>query len=156
MYSISSLLLLATFSNALPNLTPRGGYGSEKAVVTTPTTTTTSKQLLPEYAKVWYRTKEEQSSDTTAPSGVTYQCFGPTTDKFPAIDKWLNFNQLWQANEPEILGSNGGNEEYSNFIKEAIEKISLETLVDERLILAVVMQEVRNPPENLYKAEVLT
>lgn len=70
-----------------------------------------------------------------------YKCFGPTMDKFPQSSQWLSYEQLWQVNEPDITTKNGGTQ-YNQFIKNAIDKVSKESSVDKRIILALIMQEV--------------
>jgi hypothetical protein len=133
------LLLLATLSDALPNL-ERRRYGI------------TTLELKPEYQE-WYSEKvqganaenpgiTEDNFEVTTELVNSYQCMGPLMRDFPALDDWpLTFEQLWQINVPEITKKNGG-KRYNGFIKNAILKQSKKNKVDSRLILVMMMQEV--------------
>jgi hypothetical protein len=88
------------------------------------------------------------SIDTNSQSNATqptdpasfYQCSGPLIGEYPSRDQWLSFSDLWEINNPVITTANGGNT-YNNKIKAAVKKVSVDTKVDARLILAMIMQE---------------
>jgi membrane-bound lytic murein transglycosylase B len=62
---------------------------------------------------------------------------------FPAVEKWVPFEKLWEVNEDAITTANKkyGNK-YSSILKDTISEVADETGVNAELILAMVMQEV--------------
>ncbi|KAK5996262.1 hypothetical protein PT974_03016 [Cladobotryum mycophilum] len=90
---------------------------------------------------------------------VFYKGDGSTGAGWPGQDKWGSYSQLWSANVPlmkKSCGWNGWGADNSdaeiNAIGNAIQQISQQTGVDNRFILAVIMQEskgcVRVPTTN--------
>jgi hypothetical protein len=77
----------------------------------------------------------KQEIDTSA-----YQCFKGDINKYPHMDDWVSFSEMWHVNEP--LMRQGSSEKLVNAIKRAIIDTSKASKVDARLILAIVMQEV--------------
>lgn len=76
-------------------------------------------------------------------SSSSYQCFdGTDTDLSP--NTWLPFDDLWRINEPTVLSKNGGDTYIRHYIKEALHQVSSESDVDARLLLTLMMQEVRH------------
>jgi len=69
---------------------------------------------------------------------------GPAS-AFPSMLQWISFDALWNQNAPTMLTSYmwpGNTEQQNEWIREAITQVANESgIVDERLILAVVMQE---------------
>jgi len=67
---------------------------------------------------------------------------------FPAINLWVNFLDMFNANKPSMFescedngwGANDSHEEVGD-IYNAIEAVAAQTLVDHRFILAIIMQE---------------
>lgn len=78
-------------------------------------------------------------------SSGSYQCFQAGLSQDGSPRPWLAFERLWQVNEPTILSKNGGNTYIEHYIKDAILQVSEESHVDARLLLAIMMQEVRSP-----------
>ncbi|KAF2773748.1 hypothetical protein EJ03DRAFT_286022, partial [Teratosphaeria nubilosa] len=76
-----------------------------------------------------------------------YSGDGSTGDDWPAMSSWLSFESLWAANKATFSASctqfdTESNSEAENAsLKSAIQSISNSTCVDQRLILAIVMQE---------------
>jgi len=67
---------------------------------------------------------------------------------FPSTSQWVNFEDMFTANEAAMVQSCGNNNEGANDssdeiadIKSAIESVAAQTLVDHRFILAIIMQE---------------
>ncbi|KAF2751904.1 hypothetical protein M011DRAFT_498324 [Sporormia fimetaria CBS 119925] len=109
-----------------------------------------STQLDPAAQAEWYKPippnalavddpSTERPSESP-PTAILYKCYGPTKEDFPALDMWKSFAEMWAINVIEIEKINGGTQ-YNDAIKQAIIKQSQESLVDARLILAMVMQE---------------
>ncbi|KXT02479.1 hypothetical protein AC578_4203 [Pseudocercospora eumusae] len=73
----------------------------------------------------------------------TYQCFDGNIADYPSPTHWLSFSDMWHINREQILSSNGGNTYLQHYIHEAIVKVSRESNIDARLILALVMGESR-------------
>lgn len=78
-----------------------------------------------------------------------YTCYSPTSWKnFPAKDKWLDWQTMWDYNKANMYNacSNLGlspddNQTQVHQINLAIQQVAQESLVDHRFILAVVVQE---------------
>ena len=92
------------------------------------------------HALQWFQNNLEAGQNT--PTG-NYQCFHGDVRRYPKIDDWLNFDALWDINQPQILSSNGGDTYIEHYIKEAVLQVAGESQVNARLILAAIMQEVR-------------
>lgn len=73
----------------------------------------------------------------------SYQCFNGDISKYPALDDWLSFEEMWNVNAPTISATNGGDADIEGYIKDAITAVAKESNVNSRLILAAIMQEVR-------------
>lgn len=147
MRSSQCLLLFLPFSWALP-FTSYQGYSPSPA------------QLREDLQQKWYSNNtgaeninenftpssaEQASTDALeAPSdpSAVYSCIGPNAEDFPGQDEWLDFDQLWNINEPVITAANEG-EEYNDDLKNAILEVASNSKVDARLILSIIMQEVR-------------
>ena len=70
-----------------------------------------------------------------------YQCFDDAhIDLSP--ETWQSFHHLWRINEATVLSRNGGDTYITHYIHEAIVQVADETVVDARLILVLMMQEV--------------
>jgi len=76
-------------------------------------------------------------------TGIPYYS-GPAS-AFPPMSQWIDFTDLWNQNAPTMLLSNiwpGNTEQQNEWIQQAIIQVAADSvIVDERLILAVVMQE---------------
>ncbi|EMC91759.1 hypothetical protein BAUCODRAFT_49760, partial [Baudoinia panamericana UAMH 10762] len=83
---------------------------------------------------------------------------GTTAQGWPSMSAWTNFESMWTANLPIIsisctqFGEPNNSDQESADVKSAIQSVSSASGVDERFILAVVMQEskgcVRAPTTN--------
>lgn len=91
------------------------------------------------HALQWFQNNLEAGQNT--PAG-TYQCFHGDVRSYPKVDDWLNFDALWDTNQPQILSINGGDTYIEHYIKEAVLQVAGESQVNARLILAAIMQEV--------------
>nr|POE72345.1 hypothetical protein CFP56_12218 [Quercus suber] len=88
----------------------------------------------------------------------TYTGDGTTSAGWPSEDAWANFDSMWSANLKVIsisctqFGQENNSDDESNDLKSAIQSIASSSGIDERFILAVVMQEskgcVRAPTTN--------
>lgn len=132
MLLLSYLLVGAPLVLARPTVAPRGGYAAGINLLRT------------ELQRDWYADYNETESKIHPPQDPTafYSCVGPNVDDFPKQDHWLSYKDLWTINEPVITEANHGNSQYNTLIQEAIEEVSLESKVDARLILAMIIQEV--------------
>ena len=62
---------------------------------------------------------------------------------YPSITEWLSFDKMWEINLPHITSVNSqAGSNFPSLIHDAIQKVSQDSKVDARLILAVVLQEV--------------
>ncbi|MCJ1342370.1 hypothetical protein MMC31_000552 [Peltigera leucophlebia] len=99
------------------------------------------------------------NQDGTGVGSDTYTQYCGNGDAFPPKSKWVSFEQMFNANKPLMFASCG----YNNWgaddsgpeigaIYDSIQEVALETKVDHRFILAVIMQEsggcVRVPTSN--------
>lgn len=144
MRSCQFVLLFVSVAWSMPlTSSAHVGYGS------------TAKQLRADLQGKWYSeadatTPAGQGASTGAltppsdPAGF-YSCVGPKASDFPGREKWLSFGQLWTINQPVITAVNGGGT-YNDALKNAILEVASESKVDARLILVLIMQEVRTPP----------
>ncbi|CAG8936108.1 unnamed protein product [Penicillium salamii] len=66
---------------------------------------------------------------------------GETSDGWPSMTQWKPFDTLWGLNQILISASCDNTEQETADIKDSIQSIAKETGVDERFILAIVMQE---------------
>ncbi|CAG8098457.1 unnamed protein product [Penicillium salamii] len=66
---------------------------------------------------------------------------GETSDGWPSMTQWKAFDTLWGLNQILISASCDNTEQETADIKDSIQSIAKETGVDERFILAIVMQE---------------
>lgn len=83
---------------------------------------------------------------------------GTTADGWPSKSKWTNFESMWSNNMALIsiscteFGEANNSDKESDELKSAIQSVASSSGVDERFILAVVMQEskgcVRAPTTN--------
>jgi hypothetical protein len=87
--------------------------------------------------------------DTKSPSPVPsevasngkrdgYKQYGGKAADFPGKAEWKSFEELWQQNLNWISQSSGA---YAQDIKDSIQSVAQTSVIDERAILAVVMQE---------------
>jgi len=72
-----------------------------------------------------------------------YHCYEGILASYPAMSTWLSFDSLWAANQDTISTQNADNQSIVGLIHDAIIKVSSESTVDARFILAIVLQEVR-------------
>lgn len=130
---ITSLVAMCTVSLAAPtNLHTRDYRGSEASV-------------LPQY-----RAKKAQVSSYGNPTvSNTYTYYRGPASSFPAESTWISFDRLWTENMEIIRNScvwNGwaiNNEErYINWMKGSIWSVAEKSGVDQRVILATIIQEV--------------
>lgn len=77
-----------------------------------------------------------------------YQCYNGDIEKYPGLDDWVSFDEMWKINAPTISSVNGGDAAIEGYIKDAITTVARESNVNSRLILAAIMQEVR--PHSLF------
>lgn len=94
-----------------------------------------------------------------ADSYIFYRGDGSTNAGWPGMGNWYSYDALWNANVPLMRQSCGWNgwgadnsQQEINDINSAIQSLAWETGVDNRFILAIVMQEskgcVRAPTTN--------
>ena len=61
---------------------------------------------------------------------------------YPPHDQWMNFVDMFELNNRVTMSGSGSTAEQIQEIRNAIIQVSLESRVDPRLILAVIIQEV--------------
>ncbi|KAI5359367.1 putative transglycosylase SLT domain 1, Lysozyme-like domain superfamily [Septoria linicola] len=77
-----------------------------------------------------------------------YTYYQGKVDSFPNADDWVSFDHMWKSNKAKMKtactdhswGENNSDDEMDQ-IKDAIQYVSKASLVDHRLILAVIIQE---------------
>lgn len=101
------------------------------------------------------------SSGSGSGLGDTYKQYngdGETSAGWPSQSDWVSFDQMWTANMVDIsiscteFGQSNNSPQESADVKSAIQTIASQSGVDERFILAIMMQEskgcVRAPTTN--------
>lgn len=76
----------------------------------------------------------------------TYQAYSGSSSNFPGPSEWLDYDTLWEIQLPALRTSNpsstpGQDNPLIAYIAKAIDKVSAESGVDRRIILALIMQE---------------
>jgi hypothetical protein len=103
-------------------------------------------QLDQDLSLKWYdHWSVENSNNPPQNPKAFYACTGPDMSAFPSKGKWLSFNTLWDLNKEQISIANNYNEDYIGYIQDAIKSVSQASKIDSRIILAMIMQEVRVP-----------
>ncbi|KXL44466.1 hypothetical protein M433DRAFT_68275 [Acidomyces richmondensis BFW] len=144
-FSSTTLSTLTTSSSSLvlTSTSPLTLLDSSVATSTTfvPTSTSaiTSSQTISSISPV-----------ATAPGVDVYKMYtgdGSIADGWPAESEWVSFEYMFEANTPNMKAScsqwgvpDDSDEEVAN-VKTAIQSIASSTGVDERFILAIIMQE---------------
>ena len=99
----------------------------------------------------WYSVKDWYSSNTTSGSSspaTSYQCFGGILGDYPTMDKWLNFDTLWKNDKDLMIAANtpaysqADAARYIDMMHDSIVQVANDTLLDARIILAVMLEEV--------------
>ena len=131
----ASFLLFAPLTLARAGITPRASYADA--------TVSLRKDLLSD----WYSELDSDDSDSEGPNDPAgfYSCAGPMIEDYPQKNEWLSFKTMWAINEPDITMPNGC-DSYNTHLREAIAEISVQSKVDARLILTLVLQEVWRRP----------
>jgi hypothetical protein len=75
----------------------------------------------------------------TAASGGFVAYSGPASN-FPPVDQWKSFDDLWNQNVPQMKKA-GNSDDENDQMKSDIQTVAKESGVDERAILATIMQE---------------
>jgi hypothetical protein len=103
------------------------------------------------------------SQSPASPSGPHYVCTflgnGDPSEGWPKQTQWVNFRSMWSANlanviskSCEVLGKINNSEQENTDLELAIQSVAKSSGVDERFVLAIVMQEsggcVRAPTSN--------
>ena len=128
---LKPLLTLATSSApsnyASPALAPRDGPGS---VVTSPA------------GLAWY-TSDLTCGGAGRKNVSIYTCYSGPAKNFPKMDRWMSFDEMWKLQVKYALKPVGDSALERRDIRDAIVKVSRLAKVDARVILAVVIHEVR-------------
>ncbi|OJJ50659.1 hypothetical protein ASPZODRAFT_126582 [Penicilliopsis zonata CBS 506.65] len=95
-----------------------------------------------------YTVDNSDGLSTASDSYTMYTGDGTVADGWPAMDDWLSFDAMFEANRENMRSScendfdlANNSEEEMGYLRAAIDKIAAETYVDHRLILAVIIQE---------------
>lgn len=91
----------------------------------------------------WY-SSDFKSGSSPGDESSSYQCFHGDVDKYPSMNKWMSFNDMYHLNKPAMMQSQS--EDIVNHIHDAIVDVSKSSKLDARIILAIIMQEVRFKP----------
>ena len=86
----------------------------------------------------WFHGNPEAGSNAPAND---YKCYNGDITKYPSLDSWLSFEDLWKVNRPSIASINDDDEYIPTYVKDAILTVAKESNVNSRLILAAIMQE---------------
>ncbi|KAK4494843.1 hypothetical protein PRZ48_014199 [Zasmidium cellare] len=146
----------APTSYSAPAYTPPAS-SSEAAPTTAAPTSEAPSSTAP--APPSYSAPSGGSSGGKGDSYTMYTGDGSTSAGWPSLEDWMDFESLWQTNMQYISVSCSNSfqvpdntDEESNNLKSAIQAEAQSTGIDERFILAVVMQEskgcVRAPTTN--------
>ncbi|KAJ5455276.1 hypothetical protein N7475_010397 [Penicillium sp. IBT 31633x] len=66
---------------------------------------------------------------------------GDTSDGWPSLSQWSEYETLWSLNQILIAASCDNSDEETSDINSSIKEVASETGIDPRFILAIVMQE---------------
>nr|POE98781.1 hypothetical protein CFP56_73659 [Quercus suber] len=141
-------------SPAVPtNAPPTSAWGPESSV-----TSTTASPVETMHSSTASSATGSTGSGSGSDSYKVYKGDGTTSAGWPSEDAWVSFDSMWSANLRVIsvsctqFGQDNNSDEESNELKSAIQSIAASSGIDERFILAVVMQEskgcVRAPTTN--------
>ncbi|KZF25135.1 hypothetical protein L228DRAFT_243927 [Xylona heveae TC161] len=87
----------------------------------------------------WY-TSDANTGVSGYADPSTYQCFSGPASNFPDYPQWMDYTQMFDLNQRVSLSQLESGPIQGN-IWDAIQTVSSESMVDPRLILAVIMQE---------------
>lgn len=96
----------------------------------------------------WYSSNYKSGSSPSVESS-SYKCFNGNVEKYPAMDEWLSFEEMYKLNKPTMMQSQS--EDIVNNIHKAIVDVSKASKLDARFILAIIMQEVRLNASSIVK-----
>ena len=74
-------------------------------------------------------------------AGSAYTCYSGSADKFPDMDQWASFNDLWTFQVKNALSPIGDTNQEIQAMQQAVVSVSKTAQVDPRVILAVILQE---------------
>ena len=77
-----------------------------------------------------------------------YQCFSGPASNFPAHSQWSSFWDLFNLNQKTSMAPIGDTGAEQGAMYDAIVTVSQQSKVDARIILAIIVQEVRNIPRS--------
>lgn len=133
----SSTSTKATSSVAAPISTATSAKPSTTVVATS--TSSTSSAASP--------TSTGSSGGSGSDTYKTYTGVGTTAAGWPDMSAWVNFDSMWTANMAYIsisctqFGEPNNSDQESADLKTAIQSVASSSSIDQRFILAVVMQE---------------
>lgn len=86
-----------------------------------------------------------RASATTGTAGVNppnqYTCYSGPASNFPLVKNWVTYDEMWtRASQYALTPFNDTGAEQAD-MKNSINKISLQSKVDQRVILAVILDE---------------
>lgn len=88
----------------------------------------------------WYSANTaEGTTGQSDPS--SYTCYSGPASNFPAMDTWISFENMWALQVADALTPIGDTAIEQAAILHGIQKISASSLVDPRVILAVIVDE---------------
>lgn len=112
----------------------------------------TSAQVTSDAAfKSGVATRVDPELDSGVTGSDTFQCYSGKAENFPTSEKWVSFNSMWKSNAAKIQsGCKANTPTQTEYIHDAILKVAKASLIDPRVGLAVVMQEVSTFMKLLY------
>jgi hypothetical protein len=138
--SLSSILLLPMLALAAPTaLLPRQDSNLTISI-NAATSAVTSKS-----GRSWYTPSfKVGNSGRSDPS--LYTCYSGPASNFPSMDQWMSFQSMWKLMARDALTPIGDTEKEQSQMLSAIKTVSKQAKVDARVILAVIIGEVRCHP----------
>lgn len=90
----------------------------------------------------WYSSKFHTGAAPRA-NVSDYVCYSGPTSNFPPISQWASFHDMWVVQKQFALNISGDSTNEISNMNNAIKNISTLAKVDARVILAVIIHEVR-------------
>jgi len=136
------LLLLPILALALP-VTNTTDSSDDTTEISTNILVSQSKAVVTNKAGLaFYNANLNSGNAGYTNPGTTYNCYSGPASNFPAMSKWMNFNDMWKLMQQDALTPIGDTVKEQAMMLKGIKQVSKQAKVDARVILAVIIGEV--------------
>jgi len=140
------LLLLPIIALALP-VTNTTDPSDTTTQISTNILLSQSKAVVTSKAGLaFYNANLNSGNAGYANPSTTYNCYSGPASNFPAMKQWMSFNNMWKLMQRDALTPIGDTVTEQAMMLKAIKQVSKQAKVDARVILAVIIGEVRLRP----------